>query len=53
MIRRLPFTAAWDALPPEEEEEETDEERALVEETRADLAAGRAVPWEKLSRRYR
>lgn len=37
---------------PLDEEAETDEERAAMEEARADLSAGRLVPWAELKRRY-
>ena len=40
------------ATVPLDDEAETDEERAAMEEARADLSAGRLVPWTELTRRY-
>jgi hypothetical protein len=40
------------AAAPLDNEEETDEERAVAEEARVDLAAGRVVPWSQLRRKY-
>jgi hypothetical protein len=40
------------ATAPMDDEEETDAERAAVEEARADIAAGRVIPWSQLRRKY-
>jgi DNA-binding GntR family transcriptional regulator len=51
MVRRLKAIAAWNAAPPDDEEE-TEAERQAVAEARADIAAGKFVPWEQVKRRW-
>jgi len=51
MVRRLRAVAAWQSAPPDEEESE--EDARVVAEARADVAAGRIVPWEQVKRKWR
>jgi hypothetical protein len=51
MVRRLRAIAAWNAAPPDDEEE-TEEERQAVAEAKADVAAGRVIPWADVKRKW-
>jgi hypothetical protein len=44
--------AALLASVPLDDEKETDEERIAMDAARADLAAGRLIPWSELRRHY-
>jgi len=50
MVRRLRTVAAWQSAPPDDEE--TEEDAQAVAEARADVAAGRIVPWDDVKRKW-
>lgn len=52
LVRRLRAIATWDGAAPDDEEE-TDEERAAMDKARADVIAGRLVPWSDIKQRNR